>query len=309
MNYWSQLDPQWKDDNIGLSNYKIGGYGCFLVSLAMLDGRNPKVCNAILTANECYSGANLLSKCAGQALGLQYDGKTTQRPNFTCIFETNFYQNKGYDQHFAVLLDTGEIIDPLIYPAQITTNHYENNIISYRLFKEKQQEETMGIDQKQVSSLFEDFDRRARAKLLGSTDEQGVKDDIAYRVPLIMGQGNTTAFGDQLEAFLNAPDFQWVLKTEAEQKLIDMKLQVDEEKEKLDKLEKATVKQVNGLEEQLKIAKNDKQIADDNATKCSTSLGHCLSELKDKPKIVEVEKEHTPKELLGMFFRKLFGGK
>lgn len=132
---YSQKNPTWANLTY-YGNYTFKNYGCFVVSLSMLIDKEPPATADILKNNGCFdSKGYLISECASSALGIEYNGKSNTRPDYDCICETDFYKGSGYPQHFFVLLKNGMIIDPLIQPALETTNHYENNIISYRLFK------------------------------------------------------------------------------------------------------------------------------------------------------------------------------
>lgn len=134
MNYFSQKDKRWSGKKLGTCNTTIGTSGCFITSLAMLDGRTPDVINDLLKNNGGYSGGcNLLSDKAAQILGLQYLGKTIYKPGFTCIAETDHYKSSGFPQHFFIIFPDGHINDPL--SQENISNPY--HIVSYRQFKEK----------------------------------------------------------------------------------------------------------------------------------------------------------------------------
>jgi len=153
MEHFSQKDRKWKDEYIGHSTEKIGPSGCFLVSLSILDGRNPSVVNAILTAHDCIdNNGYMISECAASALGMSYGGKTTDPPSYPCVAETDFYKSKGYPQHFFVHLPNGEIYDPLLSYGP-TVNNYP--LVSYRLFKTNNESEgNMPWSDSEVKEVF-----------------------------------------------------------------------------------------------------------------------------------------------------------
>jgi len=134
MTSYAQNNPKWYNYKY-YSNYTLGKYGCFITSLAMLKDTEPDVVAEKLKNAGCFTGGGLLvSECAVATLDLEYTGKEQMWNGETCIAETNYYANKGYPQHFFVLLKSGEIIDPLI--GEVTSNHYPiDNIVSYRMFK------------------------------------------------------------------------------------------------------------------------------------------------------------------------------
>lgn len=136
MTYYSQLDSRWKNKKF-YGDLTFGGFGCFVVSLAMLDGRTPPEVASVLRANNAFaSGGLLITEKAKNALGLDYGGKITIPPDRVCIAETDAYKSKGVPQHFFVWLGNGRIHDPL--GGENIPNKY--NIVSFRLFEPKQQE-------------------------------------------------------------------------------------------------------------------------------------------------------------------------
>jgi len=146
MKFYSQKDPRWKDYKY-YGNYTIGGYGCFITALAMLDGRTPpEVADIIKNAGGFTTGGYMNSEIAGRALGLEYNGRSNN-PEGVCIAETNYYA-PNYPQHFFVWLG-GEINDPLLDHGN-TVNNY--NIVSYRLFKKKE-EQMCKIDEQKALDM------------------------------------------------------------------------------------------------------------------------------------------------------------
>lgn len=130
MNYYRQKNYS---DQLGTCNTTIANAGCFVCSLAMMSGKTPPEVNIILKNNGgYYKGCMMNSAKASGLLGLQYDGKTQNKPNFTCIAETNHYA-PSYPQHFFVLFPDGKINCPI--KGERINNPY--HIVSYRLFHER----------------------------------------------------------------------------------------------------------------------------------------------------------------------------
>ncbi len=144
MTFYSQKDSRWSSYKY-YGNNSIGASGCFVVSLAMLDGRTPpEVADIIKNAGGFASGGLLISDVAASALGLEYNGKS-DKPDGVCIAETDHYKNQGYPQHFFVYLGNGLINDPLLDHGE-TVNNYR--IKSYRLFRPKGEQMCKIDDQK-----------------------------------------------------------------------------------------------------------------------------------------------------------------
>jgi len=133
MKYYLQTDPRWKNKTY-YNGYTFGKLGCFVTSLAMLVEKEPPVVATILRQNGCFDKYGLLnSECAAKALGLFYGGKTTKRPNYTCIAETLYYDKASTqekEQHFFTITPGIKIYDPL-------GTNIKYPIKSYRLFKAK----------------------------------------------------------------------------------------------------------------------------------------------------------------------------
>lgn len=134
MKNYSQKDKRWAKLLIGSTNLSMKYFGCFVVALSIIDGRTPAEVLNILNRNNAFnSNGMLISEVAAKALGLSYDGYTTQPQKMDCIAETDHFKKDGFEQHFFVLLKSGKIIDPL--DGRTKDNPY--NIVSYRLFSKK----------------------------------------------------------------------------------------------------------------------------------------------------------------------------
>ena len=131
MKYFSQVDPEWKNENF-FDSLSFGKYGCFVTCLAMFCDRKPTLVAAILRENECFeNNGNLNLPKACEALNLQYMGTAQRLPNYPCIAETWYYDNpstKVREQHFVVIFPDGSIFDPL-------GKNIRYPIESYRLIK------------------------------------------------------------------------------------------------------------------------------------------------------------------------------
>jgi len=134
MKFYSQKD--YPNVMLGTSHYSLKSQGCFVTSLAMLDGRTPPEVNKLLTEQGGFqNGCLLIGSKAADILGLGYDGRVTKDPGTLCIAETNHYKYAGIPQHFFVY-ENGKMADPLDQPSAWKDCKY--NIVSYRLFGSKE---------------------------------------------------------------------------------------------------------------------------------------------------------------------------
>ena len=137
--YYSQKDLKWASERLGTCpNETIGKSGCKIACLASFCGKTPSYVNKIIPY---VSGCHTEDASAAKALGLLFLGKTTVKPDFDCIAETDHYKSKGVPQHFFILLADGRCVDPLDAIAVPKKNPYF--IVSYRLFKPLLVEESM----------------------------------------------------------------------------------------------------------------------------------------------------------------------
>jgi hypothetical protein len=138
MIYYSQKDNRWANVKLGTCSDTIAKSGCKITCLASFAGITPPEANKIIPyVNGCLTN----DQTAAKALGLEYDGKSTTRPSYECIVETDFYKSKGVPQHFFILTPEGLAVDPLDLEPKPKKNPY--NIVSYRLFKPLIKEEPM----------------------------------------------------------------------------------------------------------------------------------------------------------------------
>ena len=148
MNYYSQKNPSWKDQQLGDCNDTIGNSGCKVSCFAMLisdkiknpngtmSESTPSIVDWIATKKSLYSNGCLINdKIFSDYFDLEYNGKSTEAPDYPCIAETDHYKDKGFAQHFFIHLTNGQIIDPLDKDPKKKDNPY--NIVSYRLIKPK----------------------------------------------------------------------------------------------------------------------------------------------------------------------------
>lgn len=125
---WAQTDSRWA--SLGMGN-TLGKSGCYVVSLSMILGKTPDNILHILNANDCFNNGALLNDKAAKVLGLTYKWLPPDAVvSYPIIAETNHYADKGFPQHFYVLLSDGNIVDPLT--GLTTPNPY--NVVSYRRF-------------------------------------------------------------------------------------------------------------------------------------------------------------------------------
>jgi hypothetical protein len=130
---YSQKDPRWSDLEVGNSGMSMKQIGCYITSIAMLVGRDPREVLRIANNGSLTPEGLIDSNKMAQCLGMVYRKVLQQPPQgVICIGETDFYASKGYDQHFFVLLNDGtdNIADPL--DGMVKKNPYP--VVSYRLF-------------------------------------------------------------------------------------------------------------------------------------------------------------------------------
>ena len=141
---YCQTDNRWRDVKIGRTHLTIGGYGCYLTCISMLDGHSPLVVNEIFTEDGVYvDGDNIPDTNylddylidgfkAAKVLGRTYQ-KVTVKPKVLCIAETNYYKKLGNPQHFFVWSPDGKHTDPLTGGKPL----HDYPVVSWRLFNVK----------------------------------------------------------------------------------------------------------------------------------------------------------------------------
>jgi len=137
MQYLSQRDPRWAQEKLGTCNTTFIGNGCFLVSLGMLFGIDPRTLNKLLI-DQCgyFQGCNIDAPRVAKIAGYSYKKLSPSelyKTEFPLIGETDHYRSSGVPQHFFVLLSPTQIIDPLDLVPAPKRNPY--NLISLRQFK------------------------------------------------------------------------------------------------------------------------------------------------------------------------------
>ena len=139
MTYYSQKDPKWASEQLGTCKGEtIGKSGCKITCLASFCGKTPSEANKIIPY---VSGCLTNDETAAKALGLAFLGKSSVKPDFDCVAETDHYKSRGVPQHFFILLTDGRCVDPLDLNPAPKKNPYK--IVSYRLFKPLSVEESM----------------------------------------------------------------------------------------------------------------------------------------------------------------------
>ena len=139
MVYYSQKDERWAREQLGTCKGEtIGKSGCKITCLASFCGKTPSEVNKIIPY---VSGCLTNDETAAKALGLAFLGKSSVKPDFDCVAETDHYKRRGVPQHFFILLTDGRCVDPLDLNPAPKKNPYK--IVSYRLFKPLSVEESM----------------------------------------------------------------------------------------------------------------------------------------------------------------------
>lgn len=129
---FSQKDKRWANLTIGETNLKMSAFGCYITSIAMIDGRTPDIVLSILNKSKCFNdNGALFNYQAAKALVLYYGGRVLPPVHKVFIAETDHFAEEGFPQHFFLWLNQDNlIIDPLDGEKKI--NPY--NIISCRLW-------------------------------------------------------------------------------------------------------------------------------------------------------------------------------
>lgn len=129
MQFFSQKDPRWKNVKIWGTDYTIGGYGCYITSLAYLCGKTPPEVNQRLGEGGCIHNGMLTNPIRiAELLDLEYHGISITPPGGECIGETTYFAPK-VPQHF-VVVDNDKILDPL-------GKNIKYPIKTYRLYRRK----------------------------------------------------------------------------------------------------------------------------------------------------------------------------
>ena len=169
MKHYSQHIRAYKKIRLGTCNTSLWASGCFVCSLAMLSNRyTPEQVNDILTNNGGFTnGCMVNSKKASKLLNIKYDGKTTKKPRFICIAETNHYRSLGVPQHFFIFAPKGTVsgvsdlmLDPLDSQAEMVWRPIKYKIVSYRLFHEYVDEFQQAWDSMLSKKIFSEYTKK-----------------------------------------------------------------------------------------------------------------------------------------------------
>ena len=139
---FSQRDYRWRWKRLGNSWSTIGGYGCYLTSLAMMVNKRPDEVNEILKKAGAFDRDLIKQEEAAKALGLLFLGREyniNKEPKFSPTLKEVDMNRwiRGKQQHFVLRIIEGgrkAIIDPWTGTKQ-RIDYY--NFVSYRLFKQK----------------------------------------------------------------------------------------------------------------------------------------------------------------------------
>lgn len=136
---FSQRDSRWSNKRIGSSARSIGAWGCAVTCLAILTGKTPAEIADTMQANGGFvNGGDVSWYKAVELFGLVLDKDRTKQHFTPCIAATNKFA-PSYPNHFFVLLENNQIIDPL--DGQLKTNPY--NIVGYRNITTKEEPVTL----------------------------------------------------------------------------------------------------------------------------------------------------------------------
>ena len=119
MQYFSQLNPSWKNKNLPncSGNITIGNYGCLLTCLANIVQKQPDILAS--ENSDCFNSQGFMNmdKLADR-LGYKIvkteiqEGSPLPVKDKPYIARTSWFADKGYPTHFFIVLPNGNIIDP-----------------------------------------------------------------------------------------------------------------------------------------------------------------------------------------------------
>jgi len=156
---FKQNDERWANDTY-YNGYKFKDFFCFGTSLGnLVNITPPEAAQRLRDAGAFNSEGMLNSEKAAQALGLEYNGKSQNKPDYDTIGETTYFAPKA-PQHFFIVKKDGSILDPL-------GKNINYPIKSYRLFKTNEGE-TMPWSDNEVRGMFE----AVRHDLLGQNPNE-----------------------------------------------------------------------------------------------------------------------------------------
>jgi len=177
MKQYSQKDKKWRNIKVGFGNQTCYSVGCFLCSLSMIAEIEPPEANELLKKNGGYSGNLIKSAEAGEALGLEYEGRIYKNPDYPCIIEVDFIpETSKKDQHFVVMTDPTHILDPLNYPVKEKKNPYP--IVSYRLFNKPNQKTMKEHKVKETLKAAEKYFGLKLGDRINSSEDREIADSI-----------------------------------------------------------------------------------------------------------------------------------
>ena len=155
MFYLAQRNPKWKNIKLGTCKDTFGQSGCKLMSSCMLAYRDPIQVNSEFIKNKVYTNGCLLDdKAVAKALDLKFDGRSTKKPSFITMAETNHFASVGVPSHFFVFAPKGTVsdvtdlmLDPLDDSKTMSWKPVKYKITSYRLFYEKKPQEDTELNE------------------------------------------------------------------------------------------------------------------------------------------------------------------
>lgn len=127
----AQVDPKFRDLPLGPSRLKVGGYGCFIASLATIFQKPLQELLNVpggVDANGNTNSSVIAAYCQGEALP-----PTTLPQKGWCIGVTDHFAPQFPTHFVCVNMDTKQQIDPLDFPAKPEPLTYK--IKQFRPFK------------------------------------------------------------------------------------------------------------------------------------------------------------------------------
>jgi len=225
--YYSQKDKLWEKIQLGdCKGTTIGSAGCKVCSVANLllefgIKKTPIEINDTLRDKKLYkNGCEIVDKTI-EIFDIKFIQRTTEKPDFTCIMETDHYKNLGVKQHFVLFRDD-EIVDPLDLKPEWKKNIYK--AVSYRIFAQEVKGEDMLIDElnkknKEAEQAKIELERKAKefeeAKALSQKREEEAQrvinslvEEKAKLAPLVETQSTL------IKSLMEKPqELQWQIST------------------------------------------------------------------------------------------------
>lgn len=184
MQILSQRDPRWANIKLGTSSETIGGYGCTITCISMIEGTTPDVTNEKLKAVGGYANGNLViwdkikeafpNSEVHRVWNYNNDDVLANVPNV--LVEVDGAPIGGY-RHWVVFVGDHKLYDPWDGKEKATSTY--PNPLSYCVVKPpKQQTNTISVDSATFENLVTKSTKYDEMVSAGYDSAQKVKDII-----------------------------------------------------------------------------------------------------------------------------------